>query len=44
MARTLTPKHKLPTGHTKRRHTLIMRDKRHRKRARSSLKSRGWRE
>jgi len=27
----LTPRHKLPRGHQARRHTLVMRDKRHRR-------------
>lgn len=42
LERTLTPKHQLPTGHAPRRHTLVMRDKRHRKSARSSQRARGW--
>lgn len=40
--RELTPRHKLPRGHEVKRCESVMRDKRHRKSARSSAKARGW--
>ena len=42
LEKTLTPLHKLPRGHEPRRGTRVMRDKRARKQARSSVKARGW--
>lgn len=38
----LTPLHRLPRGHEPKRGPRVMRDKRARRQARSSVKARGW--